>query len=114
MRWLPMLLGEADESEGLGTAGRGTSTQHAPIRSSTPAVRTHGHPYSTRANRLALIARLLLRTDPGPQVGRATRTFMDLYFHKPSGWGGQALAELGFVVRRTTTHSPEQTIELGS
>jgi len=24
---------------------------------------------------------------------------MDLYFHKPSGWGGQALAELGFVVR---------------
>ena len=52
----------------------------------------------TRANR-SLIARLLLRTDPGPQVGRATRTFMDLYFHKPSGWGGQALAELGFVVR---------------
>ena len=46
---------------------------------------------------------MLLRTDPGPQVGRATRTFMDLYFHKPSGWGGQALAELGFVVRRTTT-----------
>ena len=107
---------EADEGEGLGTAGRGTSTQHAPIRSSTPAVRTHGHPYeySTRANHLALIARMLLRTDPGPQVGRATRTFMDLYFHKPSGWGGQALAELGFVVRRTTTHSPEQTIELGS
>ena len=35
---------------------------------------------------------------PGPQVGRATRRFMDVYFHKPSGWGGQALAELGFVV----------------
>jgi dipeptidyl-peptidase-4 len=35
---------------------------------------------------------------PGPQVGRATRRFMDVYFHKPSGWGGQALAELGFVI----------------
>ena len=31
---------------------------------------------------------------------------MDLYFHKPSGWGGQALAELGFVVRWTSTTLP--------
>ena len=35
---------------------------------------------------------------PGPQVGRATRRFMDVYFHAPSGWAGQALAELGFVI----------------
>ena len=35
---------------------------------------------------------------PGPQVGRCTHRFMDTFFHKPSGWGGQALAELGFIV----------------
>ena len=35
---------------------------------------------------------------PGPQIGRATRRFEDCYFNSSSGWGGQALAELGFVI----------------
>ena len=87
-RWLPMLLKEADESEVWGPqAGVRPNTLLSDRRHLLYA-RMAIH---TDSNRLALIARLLLRTDPG--LGRAGYSHVHgSVLHKPSGWR-QALAE---------------------